>query len=183
MTEATTIVRIEVIRNKTPTGRPSATVARKLAQSFAFGPDPQPPPASTAQRGVWYGESGETFTHETVLEWVTREAKAKAFTYQFILSVKYVHLSPEEYCQAIRASGDLFPVWRLVAHQDTTYSHAHALAFGDKEIHIKSASFREWWQKVRAELERLQGLYLTDEIIQQRALATQEEKRRRAGLR
>lgn len=165
MTEATTIVRLESIRNRTPTGRASATVARKLAQSFAFGPDSQP-----AQRGVWYGETGETFAHQAVLDWVTQEGKARVFTYQFILSVKYVCLTPEEYCQAMRAGGKLFPVWRLVAHQDTSYSHAHALAFGNEEIRIKSAAFREWWQKVRAELERLQMPYLTDEIIQQRTM-------------
>jgi hypothetical protein len=142
MTTATNIIRMEIIRNQTPTGRASATVAKRLANAFAYGPGAQS--EDRPQRGDWYGPDGEPVTHQAVLDWVAREGKRKAFTYQFILSVKYVHLSSAEYCQAMHAGGGLFPEWRLIVHRDTDYSHAHALAFGDEEIRIKGRAFRDW---------------------------------------
>jgi hypothetical protein len=83
------------------------TVAKRLANAFAFAPGS--PKASRPQRGDWFGADNEPVTHQTVLDWVARERKGKAFTYQFILSVKCVHLSPVEYCQAMHAGGSLFP--------------------------------------------------------------------------
>ena len=40
-----------------------------------------------------------------------------------------------------------------MAHTDTSYSHAHVIAFGDKQIRFKSESFRDWWLTVRQALE------------------------------
>jgi hypothetical protein len=181
MTTATNIVRMEIIRNQTPTGRASATVAKRLANAFAYGPGAQK--EERAQQGDWYGPAGEPVTHQAVLDWVAREGKTKAFTYQFILSIKYVHLSPAEYGQAMHAGGALFPEWCLIVHRDTDYSHAHALAFGDEEIRIKSRAFRDWWQRTRAELDRLQSLYATEEIVQERQQEIAAKQRRLSELR
>ena len=90
--------------------------------------------------------------------------------YLFILSVKCVHLSLAEYGRAMRAGGSLFPEWCLIVHRDTDYSHAHALAFGDEEIRIKGRTFRAWWQQARAELDRLQSLYVMVEMSEQKEL-------------
>ena len=40
-----------------------------------------------------------------------------------------------------------------MAHSDTSYSHAHVIAFGDKQIRFKSESFRDWWLTVRQAME------------------------------
>ncbi|MCZ7673763.1 MAG: hypothetical protein M5U34_44935 [Chloroflexi bacterium] len=66
MTTATNIVRLEMIRNQTPTGRPSATVAKRLANAFAYGPGAQK--EERPQRGDWYGPDGVYVTEEIVQE-------------------------------------------------------------------------------------------------------------------
>jgi hypothetical protein len=61
------------------------------------------------------------------------------------------------------AGGELFSDWRLISHNDSRYSHAHAISFGQKEILVKSGEFKEWWQGVRQALEREQHQSLQQE--------------------
>jgi hypothetical protein len=91
------------------------------------------------------------------------------FTQQFILSVKDTALTPEAFNRAMSAGGDLFPEWRLIRHEDSRHPHAHALAFGQEEVRIKSEAFRQWWLDVRAALERERQTQIEQERGQQLA--------------
>lgn len=152
--KATNIVRMDWLRNRTPTGRRSATKARRLAQYLAFGRGRLQEQMERPQRGKWLDESGQIISHENVLQWVKARGMENLFTQQFILSVKDAALTPEAFNRAMSAGGDLFPEWRLIQHEDSRHPHAHALAFGQEEIRIKSEAFRQWWLDVRAALER-----------------------------
>ena len=159
MSKAQSIVRLETFPNRTPTGRPSATAAKKLAQYLAYGRGSQQEQAERLARGTWRDERGRRVSHQAVMDWVAAQGKDNQLTYQFILSARDVALTPAQYGQAMAAGGDLFPEWRLIRHQDAQHAHAHALAFGNKAIRIRDPEFQLWWQQVRAELEQLQKQY------------------------
>ncbi len=148
------IVRMDWLRNRTPAGKRSATKARKLAQYLAFGRGRLAEQLERPQRGQWLDQSGQLISHEDVLNWVMQQGKENLFTRQFILSVKDATLTPEAFNRAMAAGGDLFHEWRLIQHEDSRYPHAHALAFGQKEVRIKSSQFHAWWLAVRAALEQ-----------------------------
>ncbi len=154
---ATNIVRMDWLTNRTPTGKRSATKARKLAQYFALGRGWEKEQELRPQRGQWLDQDGRQCSHEEVLQWVRQHGMSHELTHQFILSVKETRLTPEAFNRAMAAGGPLFPEWRLIQHEDTRYPHAHALAFSQKEVHIKSEAFQAWWQGVRAALEQEQA--------------------------
>lgn len=52
-----------------------------------------------------------------------------------------------------------------------------------EEIRIKGRAFRDWWQRARAELDRLQSLYVTEEIVQERQQEIAAKQRRLSGYR
>jgi hypothetical protein len=68
----------------------------------------------------------------------------------------------------------LFPEWRLIQHEDSRYPHAHALAFGQEEVHIKSEVFRQWWLEVRAALEQERQAQVELAQVQQQALKLEQ---------
>lgn len=152
--KATNIVRMDWLQNRTPTGKRSATKARKLAQYLAFGRGRPQEQLERPQRGRWLDQSGRVVSHEDVLKWIKEQGMENLYTRQFILSVKDAALTPEAFNRAMGAGGDLFPEWRLLQHQDSRYPHAHALAFGQEEVPVKSDAFRAWWLGVRAALEQ-----------------------------
>lgn len=180
--KTTNIVRMDWLFNRTPTGKRSATKARKLAQYFALGRGREKEQALRPQRGQWLDHNGHRCTHEEVLQWVRQQGMANLLTHQFILSVKETQLTAEAFNRAMAAGGELFTDWRLIQHEDTRYPHAHALAFGQKEVHIKSEAFQSWWQAVRQALEREQAaaqeLQNEQRLEQERAAALQQD----AGL-
>ena len=155
--KSTNIVRMDWLFNRTPTGKRSATKARKLAQYFALGRGREKEQALRPQRGQWLDQNGQRCTHEAVLQWVRQQGMDNLLTHQFILSVKETQLTAEAFNRAMAAGGELFTDWRLIQHEDTRYPHAHALAFGQKEVHIKTEAFQAWWQAVRTALEREQA--------------------------
>lgn len=167
--KATNIVRMDWLRNRTPTGRRSAIKARKLAQYLAFGRGRPQEQLEQPQRGKWLDESGQAVSHEDVLQWVKEQGMENLYTQQFILSVKDAMLTSEAFNRAMSAGGDLFPEWRLIQHGDSRHPHAHALAFGEEEIRIKSETFRQWWLAVRAALERERQAQIEQERTQQLA--------------
>jgi len=179
---ATNIVRLDWLSNRTPTGRRSATKARKLAQYFALGRGREKEQELRPQRGEWLDQAGRPCSHEEVLQWVRQQGMSHEITYQFILSVKETQLSDEAFNQAMAAGGPLFAEWRLIAHDDSRYPHAHALAFGNQPVQIKSEAFQSWWQAVRQALEQEQ----TKAREMQQELAQEQEKaavlQRGAGL-
>lgn len=162
MAKAQSVVRLQTHANRTPTGRASATAARKLAQYLAHGRGRPTEQAQRPQRGIWHGEDGRPLTHEQVLQWVAEQGKTYPYTHQLILSVKEAPLEAAAYGRAMQAGGsdgNLFPEWRLIVHQDSRHSHAHLLAFGDEDIRVTGPTFRQWWLAVRQELEQQQQQY------------------------
>jgi hypothetical protein len=167
----TNIVRMDWLRNRTPTGRRSATGARKLAMYLGYGRGRQAEQEQRAQRGQWLDQKGEIRSHQEVIEWVNEQGKENLYTHQFILSVKEAQLPSEAFNRAMSAGGGLFQEWRLISHNDSRYSHAHAISFGQKEILVKSGEFKEWWQGVRQALEQEQN-----QALQQERQLQQEQK-------
>jgi hypothetical protein len=129
------------------------------------------------QRGQWLDQKGKIRSHQEVIEWVNQQGKENTVTHQFILSVKEGHLSSESFNRAMAAGGELFSEWRLISHNDSHYSHAHAISFGQKEILIKSGEFKEWWQGVRQALEQEQHQALQQERQLQQEEALKQEKK------
>lgn len=177
--KTTNIVRLDWLSNRTPTGRSSATKARKLAQYFARGRGREKEQELRPQRGQWLDQAGRPCSHEEVLQWVRQQGMSHEMTYQFILSVKETQLTDEAFNRAMAAGGPLFDQWRLIQHDDTRYPHAHALAFGNQPVQIKSEAFQSWWQAVRQALEREQAAVreMQQEAAQEqaRAAALQQE--------
>ncbi|MCB8979878.1 MAG: hypothetical protein H6657_20910 [Ardenticatenaceae bacterium] len=171
-TRATNIVRMDWLSNRTPSGRRSATKARKLAQYFALGRGREKEQELRPQRGVWLDQAGRPCSHEEVLQWVRQQGMSHEMTYQFILSVKETQLTEEAFNQAMAAGGPLFAEWRLISHDDSRYPHAHALAFGNQPVQIKSEAFQSWWRAVRQALEQEQ----TKAREMQQELAQEQEK-------
>ncbi|MBK8905463.1 MAG: hypothetical protein IPM53_30045 [Anaerolineaceae bacterium] len=155
--KATNIVRLDWLSNRTPSGRRSATKARKLAQYFALGRGREKEQEQRSPRGQWLDQAGRSCSHAEVLQWVRQQGMSHEVTYQFILSVKETQLTDEAFNRAMVAGGPLFSEWRLIQHDDTRYPHAHALAFGNQPVQIKSEAFQSWWQAVRQALEREQA--------------------------
>ncbi|MCA9998886.1 MAG: hypothetical protein KDE56_24150 [Anaerolineales bacterium] len=153
MADLHNILRLQSYENRTKTGRPSATVTRKVANYLAYGRGRPAQQQQREPRGIWLDQNNQVRAHDEVIAWVEQEGKAQRYTHQLILSVKDEWLTPEAYNRALAAGGDFFSKWRLMAHTDTSYSHAHAIAFGDKQIRFKSDSFRDWWLTVREALE------------------------------
>ena len=176
------IVRLDWLSNRTPSGRRSATKARKLAQYFALGRGRAHEQELRPQRGQWLDPAGRPCTHEEVLQWVREQGMSHEMTYQFILSVKEMELTAEAFNRAMAAGGPLFDEWRLIQHSDTRYPHAHALAFGDQPVQVKGEAFQSWWLAVRQALEREQAVAIEMQreqaLEQARAAAVQQE----AGL-
>jgi predicted transcriptional regulator len=155
--KATNIVRLDWLSNRTLSGRRSATKARKLAQYFALGRGREKEQEQRPQRGEWLDQAGRLCSHEEVLQWVRQQGMSHEMTYQFILSVKETQLTDEAFSRAMAAGGPLFAEWRLIQHDDSRYPHAHALAFGNQPVQIKSEAFQSWWLAVRQALEREQA--------------------------
>lgn len=164
--KTTNIVRMDWLSNRTPTGRRSATKARKLAQYFALGRGREKEQELRPQRGQWLDQDGRACTHEEVLQWVRQQGMSHELTHQFILSVKETELTPEAFNRAMAAGGPLFSEWRLINHEDTRFPHAHALAFGNKPVQIRSEAFQSWWQGVRAALEQEQAAARELQLVQ-----------------
>ncbi|MCB8947944.1 MAG: hypothetical protein H6653_08000 [Ardenticatenaceae bacterium] len=173
------IVRLDWLSNRTPSGRRSATKARKLAQYFALGRGRAKEQELRPQRGQWLDPAGRPCRHEEVLQWVREQGTSHEMTYQFILSVKETELTAEAFNRAMAAGGPLFDEWRLIQHTDTDYPHAHALAFGDRPVQIKSEAFQSWWLAVRQALEREQAVAIEMQreqaLEQAHAAAVQQE--------
>jgi hypothetical protein len=169
MSKAKSIVRMEYFRNRTPTGRPSATAVRHLTMYLAYGRGRPQEQRERSLRGLWHDQSNTIQYHRDVLSWVEDLAKQNRFTYQFILSAKGQSLYEEQYNDALYSGGDLFSEWRLISHSDSRHAHAHVLAFDDREILINDPQFQSWCQRVREALAafRDQHLELSQEQQQQ----------------
>ena len=145
-------VRLSYTPNRTPTGKRTATPAKRAARYFAFAND-RKAERTAEQRGRWYGPSGQTHDHEAVLAWASAQAKAHAYTFQALLSVPEGRLRAEDFARAMEG-GKTIDDWRLLAHDDTAYSHAHVLFFRNRRL--DKESFADWHERVRRELAALE---------------------------
>jgi hypothetical protein len=71
-----------------------------------------------------------------------------------------------------------FNTWHLMAHTDSTHSHAHVVAFSDEGIDIRSARFREWWLAVRLALD----LQQQEQLTRQRESGQEVSRELEAGM-
>lgn len=152
---------VRMHENRTPTGRRTSTPAKRAALYFAYGNErnvgDEEAQLEGRQRGEWLGPDGRIQSHETVVAWAKQEALRHRYTSETIFSVPQADLTPEEFCQAMQQEslvGGEISDWRLMAHRDTDYRHAHVLFFRDKRFDKKT--FLSWQTDVRAELVGLE---------------------------
>jgi len=151
------VVRMQHTRNRTPTGKRTATPARKAAIYFAFGRDANR--ADGKQRGEWLGPGGERHKHEDVLAWAQQQARQHEHTFQALLSVPQARLTGEDYAHALAAAKQI-EEWRMVVHNDTNYSHAHVLFFRDRRL--PRSQFDRWQAQVQQNLVALEAKRLAE---------------------
>ena len=151
------VVRMKHTRNRTPTGKHTATPARKAAVYFAFGR--QAGQREGKQRGDWLGPGGERHQHEAVLAWAESQGRRHEHTFQALLSVPQARLTGGDYARALEAAGQT-EGWRMVVHNDTDYSHAHVLFFRDQRL--PRAQFDQWQAQVQQELVVLEEKRLAE---------------------
>lgn len=168
-------VRVTHVENRTPTGRRTATPAKKAAAYFAHGREKrevgQRP--SEAQRGEWVGPDGRRHGHELVVEWARSQALAHRYTFQALLSVPEGRLTAADYGRALAAAGAAgadpggmqVDDWRMVVHDDTVYSHAHVLFFGDRRM--EKERYLAWRERIQEELAALEERYLEGQALAQ----------------
>jgi hypothetical protein len=152
-------------RNRTPSGRRSSTPARRAARYVAYGRDLAAEAKST-QRGLWYGPDGQARSHEEVLAWARQEALGHRYTFEALLSVQRGALSAADFCEAMQ-QGEAIGDWRLMAHRDTDYRHAHVLFFRDRRM--DKAQFLAWQRQVREALLQLQKQQMVQQQLQHEA--------------
>jgi hypothetical protein len=170
-------VGVRILENRTPTGRRTGTPANRAALYFAFGRD-KAAELEGRQRGEWLGSDGRVQTHEAVMAWARQEALRHRYTFEALLSVPQGDLSPKAFCQAMQQGGQIAD-WRLIAHQDTDYRHAHVLFFRDRRI--EKQAFLSWQTAVRTELAGLEQQQLADRAARQEA-ALERGQERSKGL-
>ncbi len=148
---------VRMHENRTPTGRRTSTPAKRAALYFAFGNQRnvinKEAQQAGRQRGEWLGPDGRIQSHDEVMKWAKQEALGHRYTFEAILSVPQGELTPEQFGRAM-GQGSEIADWRLMAHRDTQYSHAHVLFFRDKRL--DKETFLSWQTDVRAELARLE---------------------------
>lgn len=178
-------VRVTHVENRTPTGRRTATPAKKAAAYFALGKEKKVRDAgwrqADAQRGAWVGPGGQQQPHASVMDWARSQALAHRYTFQALLSVPEGRLTAADYGRAMEAAGiasanavdgGQADDWRMVVHDDTAYSHAHVLFFGDRRM--EKERYLAWRERIQEELaaleeRRLEGQALAQEGAQEDA--------------
>lgn len=145
-------VRLSYARNRTASGRRTATPARKAARYVAFGRD-RKAEKEGKQRGEWYGPDGQIHAHEEVLAWAAEQARSHRYTFQALLSVPEGRLRATDYGRALREARYI-ESWRLMSHEDTGHSHAHVLFFRDGRMDREV--FADWHEQIRRQLAALE---------------------------
>ena len=126
------IGRVRYSRNLTQDGRPSNFQVQRSMYYYGYGKPEQRRDGET--RGTWYDQNGDVRSYGAALAWVKGTALRNKYTFTMLLSVKDVRLAPEAFVTAMRLSQPPFSQWRLIAHDDTAYAHAHVIAFSNRPI-------------------------------------------------
>jgi hypothetical protein len=168
-TKVMAIADVRSYRNLTKTGRPTATKVARTVQYYSYGRSSE---VDTEQslRGEWFGPSGQT-THQEVMVWAKMAARANSHTFQLLLSVREGKLEETDYQQIVDNCADLLERahvtdYRLIAHEDSAYNHAHCLFFAEQKI--EKSIFTVWQRALVRELTAVQA-----ERAQQQELALQ----------
>lgn len=166
-------VRIQLERNRSHTGRRTATPARHAAAYFAFGHN------QTQQRGTWVDAEGKTHAHTDVLAWARKGALRHDYTFQALLSVPQGRLDSAGYTEALQQAGQIED-WRLVVHDDTAHSHAHVLFFRNKRL--PKAEHKAWHDTLQAQLALLESKQLAGLASQVGELTHDADRQRGLGV-
>ena len=172
------IVRGERIANKSAKGKPAYARMKGLMNYIAYGRyEDHPsyaqgasPDQEAKQRGLWQDHTGKTTSHEEALRWAKDKVHRYGYeyTYQLLLSTRYGGLAAEDFNHVLQQGSALSGVheWRLMLHEDTGNQHAHAILLRREKL--SNARYKEWQQRMQAELEQLQA-----ERRQERQLETE----------
>lgn len=164
------VTRMRHTRNRTPTGKRTATSARKTAIYIAFGKDKKDQ-TDDRQRGTWVGPGGRQHSHQATVAWAEKLAKQQDQTFHALLSVPKGRLTAADYTRALEQAGQI-PDFRLMVHNDTAYSHAHVLFFRDKRL--DKESYLRWQEQVQRELAAAEQKQLAGQTAEQEAAVQQE---------
>ena len=124
-------IRVQMQKNRTASGRRTATPAKHVARYCAYGTVKGKQEGK--QRGEWLNPNGRKQSHESVMAWAKQEALQHRYTCHAVFSLREGTLTPEQYSTAMQRGGEIQD-WRLMAHSDTAHSHAHILFFLDKQL-------------------------------------------------
>lgn len=172
------IVRGERIANKSAKGKPAYARMKGLMNYIAYGRYEDHPSFAlradfdqeARQRGFWLDHTGKTTSHEEALRWAKDKVHRYGYeyTYQLLLSTRYSGLAAEDFNHVLQQGSDLSGVheWRLMLHEDTGNQHAHVILLRREKL--SNARYKEWQQRMQAELEQLQA-----ERRQERQLETE----------
>lgn len=147
------IARVRYFCNQKQDGTPSTTPVQKSMFYYGYGtPDKS---RGKETRGVWYDQNGDVRSYGAALAWAKGTALRNKYTFTLLLSVKDVRLAPEAFVTAMRHSAPPFSQWRLIAHDDTAYAHAHVIAFSNRPI--PKRVIVGWSSRARDVLQALVG--------------------------
>jgi len=168
------IADVRAYRNLTKTGRPTTTKVARTVQYYSYGRSAEAD-IKQSLRGEWFGPSGQT-NHQEVMVWARMAARANSHTFQLLLSVRDGKLEATDYQQIMDNCADLLERahvtdYRLIAHEDSAYNHAHCLFFADQKI--ERSIFTVWQRALVRELTIVQA-----ERAQQQELALQLDQQR-----
>ena len=186
------IVRGERIANKSVKGKPSYAQMKGLMNYLAFGRYEDHFDRDAKQRGLWLDQNGQTVSHEESLHWAKEKVHQHGyeFTYQLLLSTRYGGLAADDFNHVLQQGSKLSGVreWRTMVHEDTGNQHAHVLLLRREKL--SNALYKEWQQRMQADLEQLQAeryrerqleTELTSSMESGQALEAAPEKARSQG--
>ena len=175
----TTFARLRYRLNQTKAGKPTSTHAYNTVTYMGRGKGDNRLEAGH-YRGHWFSPDGSV-THQEVAHWANASAKQYPYTYEAILSARNEHLTPDQWSAIMQTGMDnakLTADWRLIAHDDTSHAHAHAIFFSDKKLNWQQVV--TWHREITQELDQQQTL--TREVTIAKAQQQQREYEYDAGL-
>ncbi len=145
------IARMQYFRNQAQGGTPSTSKIQRSLYYYGYGtPDKR---KGNETRGDWYDQSGAVRPYGTALAWAKGTALHNKYTYTLLLSVKDIWPTPEAFVSVMQHSKPPFSQWRLIAHDDTGYAHAHVIAFSDRILPKREVV--GWSSRARDVLEEM----------------------------
>ncbi len=153
------IVRGKRIANKSAKSRPSYAQMKGLMNYIAYGRYEDRFNQNVKQRGIWLDHNGQTVSHEESLRWAKEKVHQYGYeyTYQLLLSTRHGGLVADDFNHVLQQGSELSGVreWRTMVHEDTDNQHAHIILL--RRERLSNTLYKEWQQRMQAELEQLQA--------------------------